>query len=155
MEPDATPTPMRKAVSAARPCKAWRAGSVWASAGSRVEGAGSNGRIAGTIHSAAGARDRCASNRPTTPITSAASSVRAGRLSILIGVELFGFLGALLAIPVAGVFHVIGRDLYDSYRGRLKPEPTTGTDQIPVSRPQLEPGEQQPRDVTAHHTPLT
>jgi predicted PurR-regulated permease PerM len=34
-------------------------------------------------------------------------------VSILIGVELFGFLGALLAIPVAGVLHVIGRDLYD------------------------------------------
>jgi hypothetical protein len=65
-------------------------------------------------------------------------------VSILIGVELFGFLGALLAIPVAGVLHVIGRDLYDGYRGRLKPEPTTGTDQIPVSqpRPPLEPGEQ-------------
>jgi hypothetical protein len=44
---------------------------------------------------------------------------------------------------------VIGRDLYDGYRGRLKPEPTTGTDQIPVSQPRpLEPGEQ-PRDVTA------
>jgi hypothetical protein len=70
-------------------------------------------------------------------------------VSILIGVELFGFLGALLAIPVAGVLQVIGRDLYDSYRGRLKPEPTTGTDQIPMSRPQLEPGEQPSPDVTA------
>jgi predicted PurR-regulated permease PerM len=37
-------------------------------------------------------------------------------VSILIGVELFGFLGALLAIPVARVLHVIGRDLYDGYR---------------------------------------
>ena len=46
-------------------------------------------------------------------------------VSILIGVELFGFLGALLAIPVAGVLHVIGRDVYDSYHGRLKAEPTT------------------------------
>jgi predicted PurR-regulated permease PerM len=70
-------------------------------------------------------------------------------VSILIGVELFGFLGALLAIPVAGVFQVIFRDVYDGYRGRLKPEPTTGTDQIPVSRPQPEPGDQQPHDVTA------
>jgi predicted PurR-regulated permease PerM len=70
-------------------------------------------------------------------------------VSILIGVELFGFLGALLAIPVAGALHVIGRDRYDSYRGRLKPEPTTGTDQTPVSQAQLEPGEQQPRDVPA------
>src|SRR5512132_1817605 len=71
-------------------------------------------------------------------------------VSILIGVELFGFLGALLAIPVAGVLHVIGRDLYDSYRGRLKPEPTTGTDEIPLTQPRPpEPGGQQPRDVTA------
>jgi hypothetical protein len=75
-------------------------------------------------------------------------------VSILIGVELFGFLGALLAIPVAGVLHVIGRDLYDGYRGRLKPEPTTGTDQIPVSQPRPpEPGDPQPSDVpaTTHH----
>jgi predicted PurR-regulated permease PerM len=69
--------------------------------------------------------------------------------SILIGVELFGFLGALLAIPVAGVVQAIGRDLSDGYRGRLKTEPTTGTDEVPVSQPRpLEPGEQQPRDVT-------
>jgi predicted PurR-regulated permease PerM len=71
-------------------------------------------------------------------------------VSILIGVELFGFLGALLAIPVAGVLHVIGRDLYDGYRGRLKPDPTTGTDELPVSQPQpLEPAEQQRHDATA------
>jgi hypothetical protein len=71
-------------------------------------------------------------------------------VSILIGVELVGFLGALLAIPVAGVLHVIGRDLYDGYRGRLKLDPTTGTDKVPVSEPRpLEPGEQSPHDVTA------
>jgi hypothetical protein len=47
------------------------------------------------------------------------------------------------------VLHVVGRDLYDSYRGRLKPEPTTGTDQVPVSQPRpLEPGEQPSPDVT-------
>ena len=75
-------------------------------------------------------------------------------VSILIGVELFGVLGALLAIPVAGVLHVIGRDLYDGYQGRLTPDPTTGTDQVPVSegRPP-EPGEQQPGDVTATARP--
>ncbi len=66
-------------------------------------------------------------------------------VSILVGVELFGFLGALLAIPVAGMLQVVFRDLYDGYRGRLKPEPTTGTDQIPVSQPRpAEPGEQPP-----------
>jgi predicted PurR-regulated permease PerM len=52
-------------------------------------------------------------------------------VSVLIGVELLGFLGALLAIPIAGVLSVIGRDLYDSYRGRLEPEPAIGEDQVP------------------------
>jgi predicted PurR-regulated permease PerM len=71
-------------------------------------------------------------------------------VSILIGVELFGFLGALLAIPVAGVLHGIGRDRYDGYRGRRKQDPTTGTDQPPVSQPRpREPGEQPSPDLTA------
>jgi len=43
-------------------------------------------------------------------------------IAIFLGVELLGFLGALLAIPVAGILHVIGRDLYDGYRGQLKTE---------------------------------
>ena len=69
-------------------------------------------------------------------------------VSILIGVELFGFLGALLAIPVAGVLHVIGRDLYDSYQGRPKSEPTIGQDQIPVSSPDApDRDDQDPRPV--------
>jgi predicted PurR-regulated permease PerM len=54
-------------------------------------------------------------------------------VSVLIGVELFGFLGALLAIPAAGVIHVVVRDLYDHRKGRLKPEPTIGTGEIPIS----------------------
>ncbi|HEX2024117.1 MAG TPA: AI-2E family transporter [Acidimicrobiales bacterium] len=54
-------------------------------------------------------------------------------VSVLIGVELFGFLGALLAIPAAGVLQVIVRDLWDHRRGRFKPEPTIGEDQVPVS----------------------
>jgi predicted PurR-regulated permease PerM len=64
-------------------------------------------------------------------------------VSVLIGVELLGFLGALLAIPIAGVLSVICRDIYDSYRGRLKPEPTTGEDEVPTSNSAapLEPGE--------------
>jgi predicted PurR-regulated permease PerM len=54
-------------------------------------------------------------------------------ISVLTGVELFGLLGALLAIPVAGVIQVIVRDIYDERRGRLKPEPTIGTDEVPMS----------------------
>lgn len=54
-------------------------------------------------------------------------------VSVLAGVELFGVLGALLAIPVAGVIQVIGRDLWDERRGRPKEEPTVGTDEIPVT----------------------
>ena len=48
-------------------------------------------------------------------------------------VELFGLLGALLAIPGAGVIQVIVRDIYDERRGRLKREPAIGADEIPAS----------------------
>jgi predicted PurR-regulated permease PerM len=54
-------------------------------------------------------------------------------VSVLIGVELLGILGALLAIPAAGVLQVIVRDLWDHRRGAFKEEPTIGTDEIPVS----------------------
>jgi predicted PurR-regulated permease PerM len=59
-------------------------------------------------------------------------------VSVLIGVEVFGLLGALLAIPAAGVIQVVVRDLWDERRGRPKPEPSIGTDEIPLS--QLDPG---------------
>jgi predicted PurR-regulated permease PerM len=54
-------------------------------------------------------------------------------VSVLIGVELLGFLGALLAIPAAGVLQVIVRDLWDHRKGELKEEPTIGADEMPVS----------------------
>ncbi len=54
-------------------------------------------------------------------------------VSVLIGVELLGFLGALLAIPAAGVIQVIVRDLWDHNAGRWKKEPTIGTEEIPIS----------------------
>jgi len=54
-------------------------------------------------------------------------------VSVLAGIELFGFLGALLAIPVAGVIQVVVRNLYDGRGGGLKDEPTVGPDQVPVS----------------------
>lgn len=54
-------------------------------------------------------------------------------IAILVGVELAGILGALLAIPVAGVIQVIVRDLYDPSRGQVKDEPTVGEEQVPVS----------------------
>ena len=53
-------------------------------------------------------------------------------VSVLIGVELAGFVGALLAIPAAGVIQVIARDIYDHRRGQLKPEPTVGTEEVPL-----------------------
>lgn len=55
-------------------------------------------------------------------------------VSALIGVEIAGILGALLAIPVAGVIQVIGRDLFDHRHHRFKGEPTVGTEEVPVSR---------------------
>jgi predicted PurR-regulated permease PerM len=70
-------------------------------------------------------------------------------IAILLGVELLGFLGALLAIPVAGILHVIGRDLYDGYRGRLKTEPTIGQQEVPVSSPLApDPADRRPRTVS-------
>ena len=55
-------------------------------------------------------------------------------VSVLVGVELLGILGALLAIPAAGVIQVIVRDLWDHRRGELKDEPTIGTAEIPISQ---------------------
>lgn len=55
-------------------------------------------------------------------------------VSVLFGVEMFGILGALLAIPVAGVIQVIARDLWDERAGRFKEEPTVGTDETPISQ---------------------
>ncbi len=54
-------------------------------------------------------------------------------VSVLIGVQLLGILGAVLAIPVSGALHVIGRDLYDRNRGRFGGEPTVGEDRTPAS----------------------
>ena len=54
-------------------------------------------------------------------------------ISVLAGVELFGFLGALLAIPVAGVLQVIARNLYEEGVGRWKDEPTVGASETPIS----------------------
>jgi predicted PurR-regulated permease PerM len=53
-------------------------------------------------------------------------------LSVLAGVELFGFLGALLAIPVAGVLQVVLRDIYDERLRRWKDEPTIGEAEVPM-----------------------
>jgi predicted PurR-regulated permease PerM len=55
-------------------------------------------------------------------------------VSILIGVELAGLVGALLAIPVAGMIQVVVRDIWDTRRGRPKPEPTVGEEEVPVGR---------------------
>jgi predicted PurR-regulated permease PerM len=56
-------------------------------------------------------------------------------LSVLIGVELSGIVGALLAIPAAGAIQVIARDIWDTRRGRIKDEPTIGESEIPISSP--------------------
>jgi predicted PurR-regulated permease PerM len=63
-------------------------------------------------------------------------------VSVLVGVELFGFLGALLAIPAAGIVQVVVRNLFDPTTGRLKKEPTIGEDEVPI-------GEAAPEDAGA------
>lgn len=54
--------------------------------------------------------------------------------SVLVGVQLFGLLGALLAIPAGGVLQVICRDIYDTNLGMLKEDPTLGRDEVPISQ---------------------
>jgi predicted PurR-regulated permease PerM len=56
-------------------------------------------------------------------------------IAILIGVELMGILGALLAIPVGSMIQVILRDVWDHRSGRPKDEPTIGVDKEPALEP--------------------
>jgi predicted PurR-regulated permease PerM len=53
-------------------------------------------------------------------------------VAILIGVELMGVLGALLAIPVASMIQVILRDVWDHRRGRPQEGPTGGEERAPA-----------------------
>ena len=53
-------------------------------------------------------------------------------VAVLLATELAGVLGALLAIPVAGIIQVVLRDAWDHRRGAPKPEPTVGEDRVPV-----------------------
>lgn len=73
-----------------------------------------------------------------------ARTVRLNPLTVLIAVlvaaELAGILGALLAIPVAGIIQVIGRDVWDHRRGRPKLEPTVGEQGRPVAEDAAEDG---------------
>jgi predicted PurR-regulated permease PerM len=68
-------------------------------------------------------------------------------IAILIAVELAGILGALLAIPIAGMIQVIVRDLWDNRRGRPKTQPTVGEEQRPADTDR--PRSQQATPVTA------
>ena len=74
-------------------------------------------------------------------------------VSVLVGAELFGVVGALLGLPAAGILQVLVRDLWDHRRGHLKAEPTVGVDAHPVgevtggvmSAAVADPDEQDPR----------
>jgi predicted PurR-regulated permease PerM len=54
-------------------------------------------------------------------------------VAILVGVELAGILGALLAIPVAGIIQVIIRDVWSHRRGQPKAVPTVGEEEVPAT----------------------
>ncbi len=62
-------------------------------------------------------------------------------LSALVGVELAGFVGALLAIPAAGAIQVVIRDLWDDRQQRLKAVPTVGVDETPITGIPISPPE--------------
>ena len=44
-------------------------------------------------------------------------------VAVLVGVELFGFLGAFIAIPAAGAIQVVVHDVWDHRKGRPRDEP--------------------------------
>jgi predicted PurR-regulated permease PerM len=54
-------------------------------------------------------------------------------LAVLVGVELAGFVGALLAIPAAGVVQVVVRDLWEVRQARLRAVPTGGGGETPMA----------------------
>ncbi len=74
-------------------------------------------------------------------------------IAILIAVELAGILGALLAIPVAGIIQIIARDIWDTRRGRLKEQPTVGADETPVDGGTPAPGPGPAADAPAGAEP--
>lgn len=71
--------------------------------------------------------------QPTIMSRTVAINPLAVLVSVLVGVQLFGVVGALLAIPAAGILQVIVRNVYDERQGMLKDEPTVGTDEVPIS----------------------
>jgi predicted PurR-regulated permease PerM len=68
-------------------------------------------------------------------------------VAILLGVELLGVLGALLAIPAASMIQVILRDVWDHRRGRPKDEPTVGEERRPAVAPD-DSGPEEPTPTT-------
>jgi predicted PurR-regulated permease PerM len=56
-------------------------------------------------------------------------------VAVLVGVELFGFLGAFIAIPAAGAIQVVVHDIWDNRRGHVRQEPTTTTPEDPDAGP--------------------
>jgi predicted PurR-regulated permease PerM len=55
-------------------------------------------------------------------------------IAILVAVELAGLLGALLAIPIAGMIQIILRDLWAHHRGRFNPKRAVGESPAHVSQ---------------------
>lgn len=86
--------------------------------------------------------------QPTIMSRTVAINPLAVLVSVLVGVQLFGLVGALLAIPVAGVLQVVIRNLYDEREGRLKSEPSVGADEVPLSEVEAD-EERQHRDDVA------
>ena len=66
-------------------------------------------------------------------------------VAILVAVELADILGALLAIPIAGIVQILARDVWDGRRGRPRTEPTVGPERTPVSQA----GDDDARDTRA------
>jgi predicted PurR-regulated permease PerM len=53
-------------------------------------------------------------------------------VAVIVGVQLAGLVGALLAIPVAGALQVVVRDVWDERRGTVKQVLSVGADEAPM-----------------------
>jgi len=65
-------------------------------------------------------------------------------VSLLVGVQLFGLIGALLAIPAAGIIHVISVDLYQERQSQRRGDPVGPAGDAPVGEAGPSPGDLTP-----------
>jgi hypothetical protein len=76
-------------------------------------------------------------------------------VSLLVGVQLFGLLGALLAIPAAGIIHVVGVDLYQDRQSKRRQRGEDGAAEDAAAEGDVGPPGATPKVTTTPAAPTT